>query len=78
MHRAGGSIGTQKAAELISQAKRSVGDVTALAEAKRDLERLIEEYERIVEMLEKMQKQSLAILNEIPMASQLRSILQRF
>ncbi|OCT13543.1 transposase [Paenibacillus pectinilyticus] len=74
MHRAGGSTGTQKAAELISQAKRSVGDVTALAEAKRDLERLIAEYERVAEMLGEMQKQILAILNEIPMASQLRSI----
>ncbi|MDQ0901189.1 IS110 family transposase [Paenibacillus sp. V4I7] len=73
MHRAGGSTGTQKAAELISQAKRSVGDLTALAEAKQDLERLIAEYERIVEMLGEMQKQILAILSEIPMASQLRS-----
>ncbi|WP_246309987.1 transposase, partial [Paenibacillus alginolyticus] len=74
MHRAGGSTGTQKAAELISQAKRSVGDVTAISEAKQDLERLIEEYERIVEMLGEMQKKILEILSEIPMASQLRSI----
>ncbi len=74
MNRAGGSTGIQKAAELISQAKRSVGDVTALSEAKQDLERLIEEYERIVEMLGGMQKKILGILNEIPMVSQLRSI----
>jgi transposase len=74
MHRAGGSTGMQKAAELISQAKRSVGDVTALSEAKLDLKRLIEEYERIIEMLGEMQKQILEILCEIPMASQLRSI----
>ncbi|NOU75701.1 IS110 family transposase [Paenibacillus sp. LMG 31458] len=74
MHRAGGSTGTQKAAELISQAKRSVGDVTALTEAKQDLERLIAEYERVVEMLGDVQKQILAILSEIPIASLLRSI----
>jgi transposase len=74
MHRAGGSTGTQKAAELVSQAKRSVGDVTAISEAKLDLKRLIEEYEHIVEMLGEMQKQILEILSEIPMSSQLRSI----
>ncbi|WP_240421343.1 transposase [Paenibacillus periandrae] len=43
-------------------------------EAKQDLGRLISEYERIVDVLEVMQKQILALLSEIPMASQLRSI----
>jgi hypothetical protein len=37
MKRAGGSTGTQKAAQLISQAKQSIGDKTALHEAKQDL-----------------------------------------
>jgi transposase len=74
MKRAGGCTGTQKAAQLISQAKQSIGDKTALHEAKQDLGRLLEEYERIVEILEKIEKDILALLSEIPMANQLRSI----
>ncbi|CAG7657583.1 hypothetical protein PAECIP111802_06772 [Paenibacillus allorhizosphaerae] len=41
MQRAGGSTGMQKAAELLSKAGQSVGDVTALHEAKQDLQRLL-------------------------------------
>jgi transposase len=74
MKRAGGSTGVQKAAQPISQAKQSIGDKTALHEAKQDLERLLEEYERIVEILGKIEKDILASLGEIPMANQLRSI----
>ncbi|WP_245996234.1 hypothetical protein [Paenibacillus taihuensis] len=48
---AGGVTGIQKAAELIAQARRSVGDVTALTEAKQDFVRLIAEFERITDML---------------------------
>jgi transposase len=74
MKRAGGSTGIQKAAELIALARRSVGATTALDEAKHDLKRLIEEYERIVDMLEEMQQRILALLSEIPIAGQLRSM----
>lgn len=74
MQRAGGSTGRLKAAELIAVAKRSVGDRTALEEAKQDFERLIKEYERIEEMLEDMEKQIISILSEIPIAAQIRSI----
>ncbi|MFC6233435.1 IS110 family transposase, partial [Paenibacillus allorhizosphaerae] len=74
MERAGGSTGIQKAAELIALAKKSVGDTTALDEAKHDLKRLIEEYERILVMLEEMQQRILALLSEIPIAGQLRSL----
>ncbi|MFD0698741.1 transposase, partial [Paenibacillus sp. GCM10027628] len=74
MKRAGGATGTQIAAELIAVAKKSVGDVTALEEAKQDLVCLIAEYERILEWLERIQKQILTLLSEIPMANQLRSI----
>ncbi|MFM1654032.1 hypothetical protein ACI7RC_18310 [Brevibacillus sp. B_LB10_24] len=45
-----------------------------MAGEKHDLIRLIEEYERIVYMLEEIQKQILTLLSEIPIASQLRSI----
>jgi transposase len=74
MQRAGGTTGMEKAAQLIAQAKKSVGDTTAMREAKQDLERLLEEYERIVETLEKMEQEVRALLGEIPMAKQLRSI----
>ncbi|MBB3114072.1 transposase [Paenibacillus phyllosphaerae] len=52
----------------------SVGDVTALAEAKLDLARLIAEFERITEMLADIEKQLHVLLDEIPMAVQMRSI----
>jgi transposase len=74
MKRAGGSTGMEKAAQLIAQAKKSVGDTTAMREAKQDLERLLEEYERIVEILEKIEQEVRALLVKIPMAQQLRSV----
>jgi transposase len=74
MKRAGGSTGMQKAAQLIAQAKRSVGETTALDEAKQDLGRLLQEFERIVEMLDRIEQDIQVLLSEIPMADQLRSI----
>jgi transposase len=74
MQRAGGSTGMEKAAQLIAQAKKSVGDTTALSEAKQDLERLLEEYERVVEILEKVEQEVWRLLGDIPMAQQLRSV----
>jgi transposase len=74
MQRAGGSTGMQKAAQLISQAKRSVGNTTALNEAKQDLGRLLLEFERIVEILDRIEQDIQVLLSEIPMADQLRSI----
>jgi transposase len=61
-------------ARALCQSKRSVGDIHALDEAKRDLQRLLDEYERIVDILEQMEKDILELLNEIPMAKQFRSI----
>jgi transposase len=74
MQRAGGSTGMQKAAQLISQAKRSVGDTTAANEAKQDLERLLQEFERNCEILARIEKDIKELLSEIPIADQLRSI----
>jgi transposase len=74
MKRPGGATGIQRASHLIYEAKQSIGDTTALAEAKQDLQRLLEQYERIVEMLDKIEKSILALLGEIPMAEQMRSI----
>jgi transposase len=74
MKRPGGATGIQRASHLIYEAKQSVGDTTALVEAKQDLQRLIEQFERIVEMLVKIEKSILALLGEIPLTEQMRSI----
>ncbi|WP_214626561.1 IS110 family transposase [Paenibacillus agaridevorans] len=74
MQRAGGSTGTEKAALLIARAKNSVGERAAVEEAKADLQRLIEEYERVSSMLEEIEKEIENLLSEIPMAEQLRTI----
>lgn len=47
----------------------SVGDTTVLEEAKQDLQRLIDEYERIVDILKQIEKEIETVLGEIPMAS---------
>jgi transposase len=74
MQRAGGSTGIEKAAQLLAQARRSVGERAAVEEAKADLIRLIEEYERVTNMLEQIEMDIEALLSEIPMAQQLRTI----
>ncbi|MEW9672717.1 IS110 family transposase [Ammoniphilus sp. 3BR4] len=74
MKRPGGSSGIQRASNLIHEAKQSVGDTRALVEAKQDLQRLLEQYERILEMLKKIEEDILLLLGEIPMVEQIRSI----
>ncbi|MCZ8516625.1 hypothetical protein O9H85_30425 [Paenibacillus filicis] len=74
MKRAGGSTGMQKAAQLIAAAKQSIGDTTALLEAKQDLKRLLEEFERIIEILGTIEKDIEVLLSGISMANQLHSI----
>jgi transposase len=56
MKRPGGASGIQRASHLIYEAKQSVGDATALMEAKHDLQRLLEEFESVSKMLEKIEK----------------------
>jgi transposase len=51
MKRAGGITGRQKAAELLSKARQSVGEPAALREAKQDMQRLLDEFERITDIL---------------------------
>ncbi|ACT03204.1 IS110 family transposase [Paenibacillus sp. JDR-2] len=74
MQRAGGSTGFEKAAQLIARAKCSVGEQAAAEEAKADLRRLIEEFERVTTMLEQIEMDIEVLLSEIPMAQQLRTI----
>jgi transposase len=70
----GGASGIQRASSLIYEAKQSVGDTTALIKAKQDLQRLLEQYESVSKMLEKIEKNILSLLGEIPLAEQLRTI----
>ncbi|NIK72496.1 IS110 family transposase [Paenibacillus sp. BK720] len=74
MQRVGGSTGFEKAAQLIARAKCSVGEQAAAEEAKADLRRLIEEFERVTTMLEQIERDIEVLLSEIPMAQQLRTI----
>lgn len=74
MKRAGGTTGLEKAAQLIAFATRSIGETTATHEAKQDLRRLLDEYCRIVEILENIEQEILVLLDKIPLAHQLRSI----
>jgi Transposase and inactivated derivatives len=74
MQRAGGSTGLEKAAQLIARAKCSVGEQAAAEEAKTDLRRLIEEFERVTTMLEQIERDIEVLLSEIPIAQQLRTI----
>jgi transposase len=74
MKRAGGTTGRQKAAELLSKARQSVGDTAVLREAKQDLQRLLDEFERITEILEQVERELGTLLERIPLVSQLRSV----
>jgi transposase len=74
MRRAGGLTGRAKAEELHRAASSSIGYTRSLEEARRDIARLIEAYERIEEQLAEMQREVEALLEDIPMAHQLQSI----
>lgn len=74
MKRAGGIRGREKAAQLISAASRSIGDMRAPEEAQRDLQRLLDQYEQITTILSAIEKEVQDLLEDIPMFEQLRSI----
>lgn len=74
MKRAGGVRGQAAAVRLLDRAARSIGDRRALKEARRDLQRLLDEYERISSMLEEIEEEIQQLLNEIPQAKLLKSI----
>lgn len=66
LKRAGGRTGIQKAQELLEAAQRSVGDASAGEEARQEVIRLLEDYERLTERLTEIEKQIASILAEIP------------
>ncbi|MDQ0896822.1 IS110 family transposase [Paenibacillus sp. V4I7] len=74
MARPGGVRGTNKALELQSLARHSVGDTTALEEDKWELRHLIEEYERIRRIIDEADEMIEKILPEIPCSDLVRSV----
>ncbi|GIP14348.1 IS110 family transposase [Paenibacillus macerans] len=74
MKRAGGVSGKAKAARLLLVAAHSIGDIQALEEARRDLQRLLDAYEYAVKSLEEIEQEVKKLLGCIPLAGQLRSI----
>jgi transposase len=74
MTRPGGVRGRNKAIELQSLARHSVGDSTALEEDKWELRHLIEEYERICQIIDEADEMIEKILPEIPCSDLVRSV----
>uniref|UniRef100_UPI0023EC43DA transposase n=2 Tax=Paenibacillus thermotolerans TaxID=3027807 RepID=UPI0023EC43DA len=74
MKRAGGVSGKGKAVELLMAAARSIGDTGAPEQARRDLQRLLDNYEQTTRLLDEMQQEIVELLIDIPLAEQLRSI----
>lgn len=75
MRRAGGVTGKNKAVQLLKAAARSIGDTRAPEEARRELQRLLEQYKSNTRILDELEEQIHALLGDIPMAHQLRSIM---
>jgi transposase len=74
MTRPGGVRGRNKAIELQALARHSVGDSTALEEDKWELRHLIEEYERICQIIDEADEMIEKILPEIPCSDLVRSV----
>lgn len=73
--RAGGNTGINKANELIDEARRSVGSAVALEERKRELIRLVEEYERSISRIQQINQEITEHLQKIPLiVEQMKSI----
>jgi len=60
--------------ELQELARRSVGDSTALEEDKWELRHLIEEYERVREIIDEADEMIQKVLPEIPCSDLIRTI----
>lgn len=73
--RAGGNTGINKANELIDEARRTVGSNVALEERKRELIRLVEEYERSISKIHQINQEITEHLQKIPLiVEQMKSI----
>ncbi|MGG4394382.1 IS110 family transposase [Paenibacillus thiaminolyticus] len=76
MQRAGGRTGLQKAQELLEAARLSVGAGYANEEARREISRLVEEYEGLTSRLQDIENELAALLAEIPKTVELFSSIK--
>lgn len=74
MKRPGGVTGKMTAVRLLQAASRSIGDTRVPEEARRDLHRLLNAYTQTQHLLDSMQQEVEALLNDLPMVKQLQSI----
>lgn len=74
MKRAGGKTGLESAARLLAAARHSVGSPVGTQEARNDLKRLVEDYERLTQRLADMEQELEALLEQVPHAALLRTI----
>ncbi len=73
--RAEGNTGINKANDLINQARYSVGSTVALEERRRELNRLIEEYEQSICRIQQINQEITTLLKNIPLLiEQMKSI----
>lgn len=68
MKHAGGRTGLRKAEERIQSARCSVGDSHGAHEARQEVKRLIEDYERLTERLGEIEQQMATLLQDVPLA----------
>lgn len=74
MQRAGGVSGKAKAAELLRYAARSIGKADVPAEARQEIRQLLAVYAQLQTTLDDVGQQMTALLDDMPLAKQLRSI----
>lgn len=74
MRRVAGVRGRAKAIELLNAAARSIGKAVTQDAARRDILRLLDNYEKIQRTLHEIQQELEALLEQVPMVEQLRSV----
>jgi transposase len=74
MKRAGGKTGLESAARLLAAARHSIGRTLGLQEARNELKRLVEEYERHSQRLKEMEQELEVLLEQAPHVTLLRTI----
>ncbi|UKS24800.1 IS110 family transposase [Paenibacillus sp. HWE-109] len=74
MKRAGGRTGMEIATRLIAAARNSVGSKVGYVEARNDLKRLLEDYERLAERLREFEQELEGLLEPLPEVPLLRSL----
>ncbi|WP_409342688.1 IS110 family transposase [Paenibacillus sp. MBLB4367] len=66
MKRAGGKTGLETAARLLAVARSSVGSKVGCEEARKEIARLVEDYERLTERLKEMEHELDILLAQVP------------